>query len=232
MTHVFSCKFCEISKNTFFTKHLQATPSEKKNNLKRKSTSRAGLANVEATERDLKEYGFLAWLEEYLQLRETKTNLTSFRLDDLEPGSTDHSDFDDTESLDIEPNLNRVRKNMKTTPAAQQAELFVSQSSGNASAAKAQSGSSNDKTDADDLFGEMISQGLKQFSALKKAHSKHLIQSLIYDSQMESSAPKNNLMPQLPVANQPNTNIYGSPVFDRNHLENSNFGYYTNLLNG
>ena len=28
MAQVFSCEFCEISKNTFFTEHLQVTTSE------------------------------------------------------------------------------------------------------------------------------------------------------------------------------------------------------------
>ena len=28
MAQTFSCKFCEISKNTFFTEHLRATASE------------------------------------------------------------------------------------------------------------------------------------------------------------------------------------------------------------
>ena len=27
LTHVFSCEFCEISKNTFFTEHLRAIAS-------------------------------------------------------------------------------------------------------------------------------------------------------------------------------------------------------------
>ena len=110
--------------------------------------------------------------------------------------------------------------------------MFILQRIGNAFAAKAQSGSSNDKKDVDDLFGEMISQELKQFSASKKAYLKHRIQSLMYESQMETSEPTNNLMPQSPIANQPNTSIYRSPVFDRNHRENPNFGYYKNLLNG
>ena len=30
LAQVFSCEFCEISKNTFFTEHLWATASEKK----------------------------------------------------------------------------------------------------------------------------------------------------------------------------------------------------------
>ena len=90
--------------------------SEKKNNLKRKSASGAGLADIEAAKRDLKEYCFLAWLEEHLQSRETKTNLQSIRLGNFESGSTDHSDSDDTESLNIEPDLNRARKKMKPTP--------------------------------------------------------------------------------------------------------------------
>ena len=49
---------------------------------------------------------------------------------------------------------------------------------------------------------------------------------------MQNSELINNLMPQLPVANQLNTYIDENPVFDRNHRENPNFGYYTNLLNG
>ena len=61
------------------------------------------------------------------------------------------------------------------------------QSIGNAFGAKAQSASSNNKKDADDLFGEMISQELKQFSARKKAYLKH--QGLIYESRMETSEP-------------------------------------------
>ena len=78
----------------------------------------------------------------------------------------------------------------------------------------------------------MISQELKQFSARKKEYLKYRIQSLIYESQMETSERTNNLMPQSLVANQLNTSIYRSPVFDRNHRENPNFGYYTNLLVG
>ena len=62
--------------------------------MKSKSASKAGLADVEAAKRDLKEYGFLAWLEEHLQLRETKANLQSIRLDDFELGSTDNSGSD------------------------------------------------------------------------------------------------------------------------------------------
>ena len=89
---------------------------QKENNLKSKLASGVGLADVEAADRDLKEYGFLAWLEEHLQLHETKTNLRSIRLDYFESGSTDHSDSNDTESLNIEPDLNRGRKKMKTTP--------------------------------------------------------------------------------------------------------------------
>ena len=176
--------------------------------MKRSSASGAGLADVEAAKRVLKEYSFLAWFDEHLQLRETKTNLRSIRLHDFESGSTDHSHSDDTESLNIKPDLNRARKRMKTTPicnkisvdkansnssnskkieAVQQAELFALQSIENAFAAKAQSACSNDKKDADDLFGEMISQELKQFSARKKAYLKHRIQNLIYKSQMETS---------------------------------------------
>ena len=183
--HLFVCE----GKKQF--EHLKKRYSKKKNNLKRKSASGAGLADVKAVKRDLKEYGFLAWLEEHLQLRETKTNIRSIRLDDFESGSTEHSDSDDTESLNIEPDLNLARKKMKTTSvctkvsdgkpnlnsnnsqkieAVQQAELFALQSIGNAFPAKAESTSSNDKKDADDLFGKMISQELKQLSARKKAY--------------------------------------------------------------
>ena len=100
------------------SENLKKRYSKKKNNLKRKSASGPGLADVEAAKRDLKEYGFLSWPEKYLQLSETKTNLRSFRLDDFESGSTDHSDPDDTESLNIELDLNRAskKKKMKTTP--------------------------------------------------------------------------------------------------------------------
>ena len=91
--------------------NLKKHYSKKKNNV----VSRAVLANVEAAKRDLTEYGFLAWLEEHLQLSETKTNLRSFRLDDFEPGSTYHSDSDDTEPLNIEPDLNRAWEKIKTT---------------------------------------------------------------------------------------------------------------------
>ena len=42
-----------------------------------------GLADVEAAKKDLKQFGFLAWLE-HLQLRETIINLRSFRIDDFE----------------------------------------------------------------------------------------------------------------------------------------------------
>ena len=142
--------------------NLKSCYSKKKNNLKRKSAKR-----------DLKEYGFLAWLEEHLQLRETKTNLRGFRLDDLESGSTDHLDSDDTESLDVEPDLDRGRKKMKTirvcikvsddkvnpksnnskqNEAVQRPELFALQSIGNDFAAKAQPGSSNDKIPRIHLF--------------------------------------------------------------------------------
>ena len=31
LTQLFSCEFCEISKNTFFMEHLQTTASEKEN---------------------------------------------------------------------------------------------------------------------------------------------------------------------------------------------------------
>ena len=55
--------------------NLKKCYSKKKNISKRKLASRAGLADVEAATRDLKEYGFLAWLEEHFQLHETKTNL-------------------------------------------------------------------------------------------------------------------------------------------------------------
>ena len=103
------------------SENLKKGYNKKKNNLKRKSASGPGLADVKAAKRDLKEYGFLSCLEEYLQLSETKTNLRSFRLDDFESGSTDHSDSDDTESLNIELDLNRAskkkkKKKMKTTP--------------------------------------------------------------------------------------------------------------------
>ena len=96
--------------------NLKKRYSKKKNNLKRKSASGAGLADVKAVKRDLKEYGFLAWLEEHLQLREIKVNLQSIRLDDFESGSTDNSDSDSTESLNIEPDLNCARKKMETIP--------------------------------------------------------------------------------------------------------------------
>ena len=95
------------------SENLKKRYSKKKNNLKRKSASGPGLADVEAAKRDLKEYGFLSWPEKYLQLSETKTNLRSFRLDDFESGSTDHSDPDDTESLNIELDLNRASKKKK-----------------------------------------------------------------------------------------------------------------------
>ena len=91
--------------------NLKKYYSKKKNNV----VSRAGLADVEAAKRDLTEYGFLAWLEEHLQLSETKTNLRSFRLDDFEPRSPYHSDSDDTEPLNIEPDLNLVWEKIKTT---------------------------------------------------------------------------------------------------------------------
>ena len=97
------------------SENLKKRYSKKKNSLKRKSASGPGLADVEAAKRDLKEYGFLSWPEKYLQLSETKTNLRSFRLDDFEPGSTYHSDSDDTEPLNIEPDLNRAWEKIKTT---------------------------------------------------------------------------------------------------------------------
>ena len=98
--------------------NLKKRYSKKKNNLKRKSAFWAGLADVETAKGDLKKYGFLAWLEEHFQLSETKTNLTksSIRSGDFESGTTDHSDSDDTESLNIEPDLNRAKRTMKTTP--------------------------------------------------------------------------------------------------------------------
>ena len=91
------------------------------------------------------------------------------------------------------------------------------QNIGNAFAAKAQSGSSNNKKDDDDdLFGEMISQKLEKFSVPKKVYLKQQIQSWIYDSQMETSEPTNNLMTQSPEIIE----------------KIQNFSYYTNLLNG
>ena len=39
-----------------------------------------------------------------------KKNIIGFRLDDVESGSTDHSDSDDTELLAIEADFNRARK--------------------------------------------------------------------------------------------------------------------------
>ena len=42
-----------------------------------------------------------------------KKNIIGFRLDDVESGSTDHSDFGDTELLDIEADFNRARKEWK-----------------------------------------------------------------------------------------------------------------------
>ena len=128
-----------------------------------------------------------------------------------------------TEVSDDKANSNS--NNSKKIEAVQQAELFALQSIGNDFATKAQSASSNDKKGADGLFGEMISHELKQFSACKKGYLKYRIQSLIYESQMGTSEPTNNLRSQSPVANQPNTSIYGSPVFDRNHRENPNFCY-------
>ena len=91
------------------------TLQQKKKQLEKEIVSGAGLADAKAVKRDLKEYGFLAWLDEHLQLRETKTNIRSIRLDDFESDSTEHSDSDDTESLNIEPDLNLARKKMKTT---------------------------------------------------------------------------------------------------------------------
>ena len=82
------------------------------------------------------------------------------------------------------------------------------------------------------MFGELISQGLTQSPTSKKTYCEYRIQSLIYDSQMETSEPTSNLMSQSLVANQPNTNVYGSPVFERSHRENTNFVFYTNLFNG
>ena len=55
------------------------------------------------------------------------------------------------------------------------------------------------------------------FPHVKKTYLKYQIQSLVYESQMETSEPTNNLMPLLPVANQAKTSIYRSSVFDRNH---------------
>ena len=98
------------------SENLKKRYSKKKNNLKRKSASGPGLADVEAAKRDLKEYGFLSWPEKYLQLSETKTNLRSFRLDDFESGSTDHSDPDDIEPLNIELDLNRASKKNENYP--------------------------------------------------------------------------------------------------------------------
>ena len=98
---------------------------------------------------------------------------------------------------------NSKSNNSKKIQAVQQVELFALQSIRNAFVAKAQSGSSNDKKNVEDLFGERILEELKQFSTRQKAYLKHRIQSLIYDSQMETSEPTNNLMLQSPVANQP-----------------------------
>ena len=39
LAEVFSCKFGEIFKNTFFTEHLQATASDKKNEIRYKAKS-------------------------------------------------------------------------------------------------------------------------------------------------------------------------------------------------
>ena len=224
---------------------------KKKVELKKKSTSGAGLDDVEEAKKKFKEYDFFAWIEEHLQLRETKTNL---RPDDHE-SSTDQSDNDDIRSFDTETDLASSRKKMRPTPGCsnisadkaklssssskkvqqgvQQAEIFALQSIGNAFAAKTQSGSSGDKKDADDLFGGMIAQELKEFSGRKKALLKHRIQSLIYEFQIESSElPNTNFMPRSPVASQPNTNFYGSPVYENRNQGNANFGYYSNLLNG
>ena len=118
---------------------------------------------------------------------------------------------------------NSNSNNSKKIEAVQQAELFALQSIRNDFAV--QSASFVAKKGADGLFGEMISQELKQFSTSKKGYLKYRIQSLIYESQMGTSEPTNNLRSQSPVANQPNTSIYGSPVFDRNHRENPNFCY-------
>ena len=78
--------------------------------------SELGLVDLEAAKRDLKEYDYLVWLEEHLQFRYTKANLRGFRLDDLKLGSSDHSGSYDTKSLEIEADLNRDKKKMKTTP--------------------------------------------------------------------------------------------------------------------
>ena len=88
---------------------------------------------------------------------------------------------------------NSNSNNSKKIEAVQQAELFALQSIRNDFATKVQSASFVAKKGADGLFGEMISQELKQFSTSKKGYLKYRIQSLIYESQMGTSEPTNNL---------------------------------------
>ena len=164
------------------SENLKKRYSKKNNNLKRKAASGAGLADIEAAKRYLKEeYGFLAWPEKHLQLCETKTNLRVFRLTILNLAALTWTVLGKRWKLTQFVPKYLTIKQIQTVTTEKNSSCsttwFVCFTEyWNYFCCKGGVWSCNEKTDANDLFGEMISQELKQFSVRKKAYLKHQYQ--------------------------------------------------------
>lgn len=189
--------------------NLKKKYNRKKNNLKKKSASGAGLADVESCIKDLKEYSFLSWLDQHSALRESKTNIADTDNDDYDSEHEDSEKEEDSQqealshsvanSNQIKPKPKKKAKedlsketiesplmSAKNKAKRDQAETFAWKNIGEVFAKKNKANESKQSKDAEAIFGEMIAEELRQFKGRKKAIVRHRIQNVLFEEQMKS----------------------------------------------
>ena len=186
--------------------------NKKKNNLKKKSASGAGLTDIESCVQELKEYAFLSWMDKYTTTRHTKSNIVTNEESDEGPDSEREEGEDQEDKVNEneelspsttpklskkgarekpvtkEPIESPVSLSFKTKAMRDQVETYAWKNIGEAFAKKNKNENTSIKQnkDSEALFGEMIAQELKQFTGRKRTIVRHRIQNVIFEEQMKA----------------------------------------------
>ena len=173
---------------------LKKRYNRKKNNLKKRSASGAGLADVEASLQEIKEYAFMTWIDRHTSMRATKSNIVNKDSDEINDEADLESNAEEKENQPLSPAVTCTPKpsgKQKMSSSRQstnlssrdEAETYAWRNIGQVFEKKSKStrGETEKKRDAESIFGEMIAEELRQFDNRRKAIIHHKIQTIIFE---------------------------------------------------
>ena len=162
---------------------------KKRNELKASKKSGTSADEVARAEKNFRPYQFLSWLDDFVQIREGRTNLPT-DIDELEDEDSnyqpdDEENADNTETVERKkPNQFKTARGKKRTAkmsSSEETELQLFQTLSDRIAAK----TNVLEEESEDLFCKHLALDLKKLPDFEKLNAQHEIRNIMFRYQMK-----------------------------------------------